>query len=235
MSTLVFKTKAAAAKQVGGLSNPKKMPCKSYGIPAKHCKVGSRLRPVKNSACSKCYAHKGMYGFPNVQAAQQKRFETLEDLPSWTNAMIKLISGSAYFRWHDSGDIQSLEHLLAIVKVCKATPDTLHWIPTREAAICSNYMREHGEYPKNLLVRVSATMIDGAPSSVFDHTSTIHKNSPAIGSICNAYKTQKDGSTLSPTEIATAKANKVKLDLGYCGGCRACWDTDVENVSYPLH
>ena len=48
-----------ALKLVGGLSKPSKMPGWAYGIPAKECKTGSKLRQVKGSTCEKCYALKG--------------------------------------------------------------------------------------------------------------------------------------------------------------------------------
>ena len=53
----------------GGLSAPSKMPCHSFSISAKRCKVGSKLRKVVGSTCNKCYALKGRYVFPNVERA----------------------------------------------------------------------------------------------------------------------------------------------------------------------
>ena len=41
-----------ALKLVGGLSKPSKMPGWAYGIPAKECKTGSKLRQVKGSTLS---------------------------------------------------------------------------------------------------------------------------------------------------------------------------------------
>ncbi len=38
----------------GGLSQTTKMPESSFSIPAKHCKVGSKLREVKGSVCHEC-------------------------------------------------------------------------------------------------------------------------------------------------------------------------------------
>ena len=39
--------------------------------------------------------------------------------------------------------------------------------------------------------------------------------------------------------IALEEYNKLvrqdKKDLGNCGTCRACWDHDIVNVSYPIH
>jgi len=57
----------------GTLSKPSKMPGWSYGIPAKECKTGSKLAKIPGTVCHGCYALKGCYLFPNVQAAQYKR------------------------------------------------------------------------------------------------------------------------------------------------------------------
>ncbi len=56
----------------GTLSKPSKMPGWSYGIPAKECKVGSKLAKIPGTVCHGCYALKGCYVFPNVQAASHK-------------------------------------------------------------------------------------------------------------------------------------------------------------------
>ena len=130
-----------ARENVGGLSNPSKMPSKSYGLPAQACKVGGQLRSVKGSTCENCYAYdRGMYGFPVVKKAQARRLATItrED---WAPSMARAINKDKYFRWHDSGDIQDLEHFDKIVKVARATPDCLHWLPTREAQTVASYDR----------------------------------------------------------------------------------------------
>jgi hypothetical protein len=80
-----------ALKLVGGLSKPSKMPGWAYGIPAKECKTGSKLRQVKGSTCEKCYALKGCYVFKVVQEAQYKRLAAIKH-PNWVRAMVHLIS-----------------------------------------------------------------------------------------------------------------------------------------------
>src|SRR5690242_14227789 len=98
---------------VGGLSNPSKMPGYGYSIPAKDCITGSKLRKVDGSTCSACYALKGRYVFPNVLAAMERRLASL-DKPDWAYVMGELInrkSKQPFFRWHDSGDLQSVKHL----------------------------------------------------------------------------------------------------------------------------
>ena len=112
---------AEAWEMVGGLSAPSKMPCHGYSIPARRCITGSKLAKVPGSVCAGCYALKGRYLFGNVQSALERRFASLEN-PEWVDAMVIAITHfekSGFFRWHDSGDIQSLIHLEKIVSICQ--------------------------------------------------------------------------------------------------------------------
>lgn len=114
----VTMTQSELHSLTGGLSRPSKMPCHGYSIPASTCKTGSKLRAVSGSTCSSCYACKGRYTFDNVQSALHRRLESIEK-PEWVEWMVDLIGRrekSGFFRWHDSGDLQSMAHLLAIVE-----------------------------------------------------------------------------------------------------------------------
>jgi hypothetical protein len=97
---------------VGGLSKPSKMPGWSIGIPAAECKTGSKLRLIPESVCANCYALKGCYVFKVVQEAQYRRLAAISK-PLWVEAMATLINSKKpdVFRWHDSGDVQDLDHL----------------------------------------------------------------------------------------------------------------------------
>jgi hypothetical protein len=90
--------------------------------------------------------------FPVVQAAQYRRLAAIKN-PLWVEAMATLINSkkSKYFRWHDSGDVQDEAHLLKIFEVCKLTPETSHWLPTREAWT-ADYLER---VPGNLTLRFS--------------------------------------------------------------------------------
>ncbi len=205
-----------ARKAVGGLSKPSKMPGSAYSIPAQACKVGSKLRDTPGSVCSNCYALKGRYMFANVQGALERRMATLND-PAWCANMATAINGQPWFRWHDSGDIQSVDHLAKICEVARATPNTRHWLPTREVKLVRQYVKSNA-IPDNLCIRISATMIDGKPPKVatdwnrFLNTSTVHRAKAPIDYQCPAPK----------------QGNK-------CDDCRACWDSNVANVSYGAH
>jgi hypothetical protein len=73
--------------------------------------------------------------------------------PAWVDAMITVIKRQKWFRWHDAGDVQDLQHLNNIFKICEATPDTKHWLPTREAWI----KKELDRAPANLVIRFSTS------------------------------------------------------------------------------
>lgn len=114
----------------GGLSWPSKMPCPSYGLPTSTCVTGSLLATLPGTICHACYASKGFYRFKNVQVAQLRRFKSLKN-PNWVEAMAHLINNfckNGHFRWHDSGDIQSVGHLERIYSVCFWTPTVEHWL-----------------------------------------------------------------------------------------------------------
>ena len=190
---------------VGGLSKPSKMPGWAYGLPAKECKTGSKLRQVKDSVCYNCYALKGCYVFKVVQDAQYRRLAAIKH-ELWTAAMALLINSkrSKVFRWHASGDVQDEDHLMKIFSVCKLTPTVTHWMPTREAWV-KHFLPE---CPENLVIRFSMPMIDQAAAGGWDNTSTV----VTAGATC-----------------PSAQQGNQCLD------CRNCWNKDIKNISYGKH
>ena len=80
-----------AKKITGSMTRTSKMPGLSYSLPAWECQVGSKLRAVKGSVCSGCYALKGNYTrYPAIKRAQYYRLASLMD-PRWTTAMVAQI------------------------------------------------------------------------------------------------------------------------------------------------
>ena len=145
--------KKEAREITGGLSKPSKMPGPAHNLPASKCKTGHKLAQIPGSVCYDCYALKGRYRFNNVQAALDRRLQALQD-PRWVDAMVQLIKGQDWFRWHDSGDIQSMKHLENIFEVCKRTSQTRHWMPTREAQFLKQL--DPATIPANLIIRMSS-------------------------------------------------------------------------------
>ena len=144
-----------AIKITEGFTRTSKMPGLSYRLPAWECKTGSKLRKIKNSVCSMCYALKGNYTrYKAIKAAQYDRLEKIKN-SLWVAAMVVQVKRQKYFRWHDAGDVQDLNHLKKIYSVCRITPEVKHWMPTREAWI-KNHLDSK---PANLVIRFSPPMI----------------------------------------------------------------------------
>ena len=153
----------------GSMTRTSKMPGLSYSLPAWECKTGSKLRKVPGSVCASCYALKGNYTrYPEIKRAQYVRLQALKH-PLWVDAMTAQVKRQKYFRWHDAGDVQDLDHLNKIYEVCRLTPDTKHWMPTREAWIKDHLNRK----PDNLVIRFSPPMIGQRAHSSWPNSSMV--------------------------------------------------------------
>ena len=206
---------------VGGLSAPGKMPCPSINLPAAACITGSLMAVIEGTTCYGCYALKGRYRFPNVKIAMDRRLEALKD-SRWVRAMIVLMKNRPHFRWHDSGDIQGAWHLKNILESCHQTPATRHWMPTREAKLLQ-YM-DPDTVPKNLIIRLSATKVDGAASKSWPWTSTVYKKAFLWKIKLWFNKIFKfTGKCFAP------------IQGGKCKSCRQCWNHDIKNIAYAKH
>lgn len=218
-------TKTAAAMVCGSVSQTTKMPCKSSSLPTEACDTGFKMAQIAGSICSVCYADKGNYAkyAATIKPAQFARLDAVlqamespEYAQAWVSGMVSLIGTDAYFRHHDSGDLQGLAHLELIAALCDATPHCRHWLPTREYGIVKAFIAKHGKLPGNLTIRLSAMYPDqpvkvpaslqGVPGIA---VSNVHTGAP-IGQAC-----------IAPTQN------------GECRDCRACW-SDV-TVSYLMH
>ena len=212
----------AATDIVGPMGYPSKMPGTSFGISAKDCITGGKLAEIPGSICHDCYALKGNYLYPSVEIAHKKRMAGIDN-PVWVGAMTMLLKAthargygrngpiaSGWHRWFDSGDLQSDEHLDKICEVARRTPEIKHWLPTKELGIVKKY---RGEIPKNLVIRVSATMIDGAPTKAWPTTSRVHTVKAAKG----------------------ARPCPAPEQDGHCGDCRMCWNPRIKCTSYHKH
>ena len=198
--------KKEAKEITGGLSKPSKMPGPAYSLPAQACITGAKLVKIPGTVCHGCYALKGNYKrFPAVRLALARRLESLQH-PRWVEAMTALIYGEEVFRWHDSGDLQSAWHLKRIFEVCSKTPETSHWLPTREHKFLP---LSTDSIPKNLIIRVSGTKVNGAAPSFWPWTSQV---------------TDGKGKNCPAPEQG-----------GQCKSCRQCWDRSIPNIVYAKH
>jgi hypothetical protein len=177
-------------------------------------KSGSKLAEVEGTPCFSCYARKLQRLRPSVDKGWKLNLTKWEqsDPKDWIKAMafqIDRYNVDGFHRWFDSGDLQSVEMLDAIVEVAKATPTIQHWLPTQERGIIKDYTKA---IPDNLIIRLSASKVDGPKPKGFDHASQVFAKLEPKGFECKA----------------RTRGNS-------CGPCKACWDKSIALISYPKH
>lgn len=222
MSQTTRLTTAQAKEVTGGLTITSKMPCPSYSLPAQACQTGSKLVNIKGSVCEGCYALKGFYRFKQGKDAREVRLASIYN-PKWVDSMVTLLESrkdKSYFRWHDSGDLNSIMHLSNIMSVATRTPNTKHWLPTREYKMIKDYVEMGLVVPSNMFVRISTYMIDGIPPTKFARKLNAYPNVEGFIGVSSVSKTEHDCPAYEQG--------------GKCGDCRSCWTTK-ENVTYPYH
>ena len=187
--------KVKEAKQItGSLTRTSKMPGLSYSLPAWACKTGQKLAKIPGTPCYGCYAMKGNYTrYPAIKRAQYRRLEAIKH-PDWVAAMVAVIKRQKWFRWHDAGDVQDQQHLQKIFEICRLTPDTRHWLPTREA-----WIKDHlASKPDNLVIRFSPPMVgqrnDSWPNSSMVVETGATCPAPAQGGKCGSCRQCWDSS-----------------------------------------
>lgn len=212
---------------IGGLSEPSKMPGYSWSTSALMCKTGTKLRETENSVCSGCYAMKGNYRFPVVKAAHDRRLEALSD-PRFVEAFIIVLTklylrmSKSYekngvtikenrFRWHDSGDLQSVLHLTMINNIAIALPHLDFWLPTKEAGMVKEFLKGN-KFATNLNVRLSHSLIGGT------------------------FKKKPNGLNFSTVGVEGAPNQCPAYGQGgKCLNCSNCWDSKIDSINYPKH
>jgi hypothetical protein len=209
-STKYVDLRKEIADRIGPLSKPSKMPGYAWGISAKHCITGSKLAKVPGTPCSICYALQGLYTFPNVIDAQARRLRGWKEDSDWKPliTMAIILTNNPYFRWFDSGDLQSQDMLHDIVWIAQQLPEVKFWLPTQER----QFVKDVNLDIENLTVRIS--------SSKLNITLVNHPYSSSVG----------DESPEHGVHVCPSKQQK-----NQCGNCRACWDKNVKHVKYIAH
>jgi|WetSurSiteA1Bulk_404760.scaffolds.fasta_scaffold00002_48 hypothetical protein len=231
----------------GGLSNPGKMPGYGYSLPAWRCHVGSVLHKIAKNVCHNCYARAGRYLFPNTATNTTKRIDSISH-PHWAPAMATQIAYHArkinyrgkevkphvLFRWHDSGDLQSPEHLEKIAEVARMTKDhdVKHWLPTKEYKHLDKWLeagkrlgkKDHELVPENMVIRVSHPSVDERATSLYKKYSHI----PGI-----SFASVTDDEHFSGHTCPAGKQDGMCIPKDGSPGCIKCWDRNTKDINYP--
>lgn len=208
---------------VGGLSKPSKMPCFGWSIPAQLCRSGSKLHSIQNSTCKSCYALSGFYVLKSTRNAMLRRYFTYKYsamafeyvLSSFLNWKVQNPSkgiDSKYFRWFDSGDLQSSGMFASIVNIARNCPEVSFWLPTRELSFTKQVPTD--QIPSNLMMRYSTPMVDVLSKA---------QNSTMVFSSLN----------ILPDNCQACPATTTKDHTCNAHDCRKCWN--VGHIGYKIH
>jgi hypothetical protein len=165
-------------------------------------------------ACKGCYAVGGNYRFKNVKEARSHNKKDWKR-SEWVADMVEELDSDRYFRWFDSGDMYSLALAEKMYEICKATPWTKHWIPTRMHKFKKfRDVIDRLNALDNVVVRLSSDGINGEIIEEAEYSSTIIPfiDSVTIATVCNA-----------------------PLQDGKCKKCRLCWDKSTKVIAYAGH
>ena len=197
------------------LSKASKMPGKSWSLQAGDTCPGS-INPVSKEVievCADCYAKTGFYRMDNVKAP---RLHNRKDWKrtDWADDMVAALDNERWFRWFDSGDIYTAALAQKIYEVARRTPWCNHWIPSKSYNIPKiRYWLDRLKELPNVSVRFSSPSTNGVYTT--EHGSVVVQSvtdTISNGKMCDAYTRG-----------------------GKCGPCRACWDSSINLIVYPLH
>lgn len=190
-------------------------PVKSFSLPAGASCPGSKDAEV----CKSCYAKSGFYHMPVVKNVREHNKEVYKT-PEFVDNMVKIIGKDKYFRFFDSGDIETPVLAKKIYEIIKATPNTKYWLPTRCDTIPRiNCIINDIKTLPNVAVRLSANNL-------------------------GLSKPERDGVNsyvINPSDISEAKANGINIcpvttpgsTQKSCDSCTLCYTN--AKVAYVLH
>ncbi len=197
------------------LSKASKMPGKSWSLQAGDTCPGSINPNTKEviEVCKDCYAKSGFYRMDNVKAPRLSNRKDWKRT-DWADDMVAALDNERWFRWFDSGDVYTAALAQKIHEVATRTPWCNHWIPSKSYGIPKiRYWLDRLRELPNVSVRFSSPSTHGEYTS--EHGSVVVQNVTDTiqnGKMCDAYTRG-----------------------GKCGPCRACWDSSINLVVYPLH
>jgi len=183
-------------------SSPSKMPCFSWSLEAIDTCAGS-IDPSTGllvPACQGCYATTGFYQMPVVKAPRiHNKSDWKRD--AWVSDMVTFLKTQSFFRWFDSGDVYTVKLARKILDVMIATPNCMHWLPTRMHKF-SKFISVFDDMNalNNVVVRFSSDGIHGETIEG-KYTSTI---------------VEYADDEIAPATMCSAYSNN-----GKCGDCRA--------------
>lgn len=220
-----------AASELQPFTTNNKMPGPSYDLPARACRRGSILASDPKSMCNDrtYYAKRGFFRWSHVRAAAERRLMSIVN-PRWVEAFAYILHtkyrSTTHFRWHASGDLQSIAHFQKIVQVAREVRHMRFWLPTHEPYLLAEALMhpDTGRLPDNLTVRISADRVGERPRWE-DWPLNVRRLPTSM-----VHYTYGDPPKISGHKVFECRAHDRDNS---CGPCRACWKPALEVVTYP--
>ena len=201
------------------ISKTSKMQIKGKKVGSWSLPAGSSCPGAKGAeVCNGCYAKKGMYRFPvvkNVREYNQKDYHK----DDWVDRMVKEVVKFDYFRWFDSGDIETIELATKIHSVIIKTPNVKHWLPTR-----SDKVGSISPFITKIMGRNNVSVRKSADNTGVDK--------PERGGVIS-FVIKKDAIEAAHKKGIFVCPVGMYADQKSCDTCTACY-TD-QKVAYVLH
>jgi hypothetical protein len=148
-----------------------------------------------------------------------------------------------YMRWHDSGDLFHGEYALAILKVCEATPQVAHWLPTRMGHLVSSMVQKGAVIPNNLSILVSVQQGGALEQFQIQAVRQVLKAQPHARIGLSYFVTGPAKRTVDMRMIEDQfgrgavicpALTELEPEDRKCAGCRRCWAAHIDTpIIYP--
>lgn len=201
----------------------------SFSLPAGGEACPMKLATGPEHLCSGCYAMINFYNMPNVAKSQHTRFAWTKDLLKTNpDEFVETMTSSirqhvknGYFRFMDSGDLFSLEFIVAVRRICENLPTIRFWIPTR------SYRSPNKKWQAALLALGALPNVSLRPSALTWNDPAPRLEGYAAGTTGVTIDRKDDGiAPLCPKSVSHTSCEE--------SNCRRCWDKDGE-VAYLAH
>jgi hypothetical protein len=129
-----------------------------------------------------------------------------------------------FWRWHDSGDIHGMDHLILLVNLAVTHRKVGFWLPTKEIVVVQDFVlgRPRGYLPPNLKVRLSVPRFNASAPMAYHRLKAAAPDSNAFAAA------HTKGGPPEGFERCIAPSQD-----GHCADCRSCWTG--KSVSYAVH
>lgn len=235
---------AYATTMVGSLSESDKTGI-TTGTPTMGCRVGGKR-------CNKCYAKNTENAMPGYYKNAWNHLRQLGTNPTLhASALAYLLAKNPEYRGNMGGDYQNVSHMAHALSVAAASPNTHHWLHTKEVPDIVQYLSQfekfspewHNAIPENVMMRFSQPYDHMGPWDVTqkDWVELLDPNDPTKG-VHPRIQPAKTGShegkenvANCPTTLGIKDLEGEKIKTCEQANCRYCREGEGTVNFVPHH